>query len=222
MEARDRFRQGFIMLKRPFDFHELKNPLQQFTILWAYSERPIEREVLNEAGKEKVEEITNRAKGPWSMRRTILGGEAELDEYIAREVDVITSNKMYLTKEYEGQVVQAYVDGHMCRFYPDEYSIVGPDKLTEILAEDGYHAIISPGLEKQQEFIDKRHYLQSRGVSKRVAEKWASSSFGEMVIFKPYFELLRLFVRPQHIYTDDTYVELEDLSIDEQKKLIGI
>lgn len=46
MRAKDRFRQGFIMLKRPFDFHELKNPLQQFTILWTYSEKPVEKEVL--------------------------------------------------------------------------------------------------------------------------------------------------------------------------------
>jgi len=201
INAKDKFREGFIMLQRPFDFIELKSPLQKFTILWAYSEQPVTKVVLNSDGKEELDLIENSSNplGFWNQE--------DKEKYLQKEIDYIYSHKKYLETLYEGEIVQAYVEGQLCRFYPDEYTIVSKEKLNEIMLEEGYHVVCDNSLFEIKDFKDKKHYLQSRGVSERVARKWASLSYGNLVMYKPYYELLEMFCRPYEIISNDSFYE---------------
>ena len=212
INAKEKFREGFIMLNRPFAFAELKDPLQRFTILWAYAEAPVTRTVVSQAGLEKADEIENTtgAIGFW--------GVDSRTEWIEKEIEKVYNNPKYQEVQYEGEIVQAFVDGQLCRFYPDEYSIIGPEKLTDIMQEEGYHTICSEAIYGLPDFRNKKHYLQSRGVPERIAKKWASVTFRDLVIYKPYHQLLTMFCRDHEIYPDSFYEEVEGISIEEQQE----
>lgn len=212
INAKDKFREGFIMLLRPFDFAELKNPLQKLTILWAYSEQPVLRDVLKPQAREKIDEICERPNMSFLRKE-------DREEWINDQIKKICDNPSSHEKLYEGEIVQTYVDGQLCRFYPDEYKILTKERLAEIMEEEGYHVILGD-VKSLKDFNDKSHYLQSRGVSKNIADKWASLSFHSLVMYKPYFELLKIFCRWNEVYPDKFYEEVEGISIDEQKAII--
>jgi hypothetical protein len=216
INAKEKFREGFIMLTRPFVFAELKNPLQKFTILWAYAERPVVHEMINAEGREKLEEIEHStpAIGFWGL--------GQREEWIAREIEKVYTTPKYKETHYEGEVVQAIIQGQICRFYPDEYTIIGPEKLTNIMQEEGYHTICDPTIYKLPDFRNKKHYLQSRGISERIATKWASVTFRDLVIYKPYYELLTMFCRDHEIPADPFYDEVEGISMEEQEERYSI
>ena len=65
MIAKHKFREGWIMLKRPFKFGELSKPLQKMTVLYAFSEKPIITMELNAKGIEEME-ILKGQKNDWS------------------------------------------------------------------------------------------------------------------------------------------------------------
>lgn len=214
INAKDKFREGFIMLQRPFCFAELNTPLQKFTILWAYSEKPIIKNVLTTEAKEKIDLIENSSNpiGFWKKE--------DKEDYLKREIEYVMNNPKNYDSLYEGEIVQCYVEGQLCRFYPDEYTIVSKEKLNDIMAEEGYHVICDNSLYLLKDFVDKKHYLQSRGVSERVAKKWASLSYGNLVMYKPYYELLEMFCRPYEIVADDNfYKEIENVDFTELKKV---
>jgi len=52
LDAKKKFREGFIMTKRPFKFANMKNPIQAFTVVWAYSEQPQIRPELTQTARE--------------------------------------------------------------------------------------------------------------------------------------------------------------------------
>jgi hypothetical protein len=213
VNAKDKFREGFIMLKRPFDFGDLDVPLQNLTILWAYSERPVIKNYLSSEAMEKIADIENTTP-PLGFFST-----EERDEYIERKIQWVYDNPKMYEPLYEGDIVQSVVNGQTVRFYPSEYTIVNSEKLAEIMAEEGYHTICNPSLYKTKDFTDKVHYLVSRGVNKRNAEKWASLGYRDMVMYKPYYELLTMFTRPQHIIADDKfYIEVEGIDFTELKE----
>ncbi len=201
INAKDKFREGFIMLQRPFDFAELKSPLQKFTILWAYSEQPVIKKYLTDKAKEEIDLIENSTNpiGFWKSE--------DRDKYIQKKIENILESNVAYEPLYEGEIVQAYVEGQLCRFYPDEYTIVSKEKLNEIMLEEGYHVVCDNSLFEIKDFKDKKHYLQSRGVSERVARKWASLSYGNLVMYKPYYELLEMFCRPYEIISNDSFYE---------------
>jgi hypothetical protein len=214
INAKDKFREGFIMLQRPFDFADLKNPLQKFTILWAYSERPIIKNVLTKEGREKLELIEN-SSNPISF-----WNKEEKEKRLEREIEYVMNNPKYHEPLYEGEIVQVYVEGKLCRIYPDEYTIISKERLNEIMVEEGYHVVCDNALYLLKDFTDKKHYLQSRGVSERVAKKWASLSYGSLVMYKPYYELLKMFCRPYEIIADDNfYEEVEGVDFTELKEV---
>lgn len=103
----------------------------------------------------------------------------------------------------------------MCRFYPEEYSILTRDYVSKLLEEEGYHAILDPALKSIKDFQDKVFYLSSRGVPKKIAEKWASLSYKDLVYYKPYFEVLDLYCRSHEIYPDPFYEEVEGIDFSE-------
>jgi hypothetical protein len=208
IDAKNKFREGYIMLLRPFDFAELRNPLQKLTILWAYSEQPITKKILKPAAREQADLIENSA--PMFM----LGGKEAKENWIEIELERLFDQKESWEMLYEGEVVQCTVEGQTCRFYPDEYRIMDKERLFEIMQEEGYHTIIANELKEIKEFKDKVHYLQSRGVKKNIAEKWSTLAYGPMVMYKPYYELLDMFCRSQEIYKDSFYEEIEGIIFD--------
>ena len=57
MNAKFKFREGWIMLNRPFKFGELKQPLQKMTVLYAFSEKPILEMTLNLEGQKEYKKL---------------------------------------------------------------------------------------------------------------------------------------------------------------------
>jgi hypothetical protein len=210
INAKDKFREGFVMIMRPFQFGELSNPIQKFTIVWAYSEQPKIVKELTQTGKEKVDVILNESHGPRFLT------EKDKNDYIDSQIEKVYENSKNWNENYKGEIVQTYIDGQLIRLYPDEYNIISKEKLHEIMGEDGYHAVCSRGLYGIKEFRDQAYYLKSRGVSKHNANKWASVTFKEMVYYKPYYQLLTMFCRNHEIYPDKFYEDVEGIKVEDQ------
>jgi hypothetical protein len=207
IDAKNKFREGFIMLTRPFNFGDMKNPIQKLTIVYAYSERPIIEERLTEKAIEEIEDLYNRDS---FINPTKFLNETQ-EEYLERKLEEIYSRSSNFEGIYKGDVVQCIIDGQICRFYPDEYNIISQEKLNEIMSEEGYHAITSLGLESVKAYKDTLHYIQSRGVSEGIAKKWAGLSFRDLIYFKPYYGLLEMFCRENEIYRDEFYERVEGI-----------
>lgn len=204
LNAKDKFKEGYIMLLRPFDFVELQYPLQKLTILYAYSERPIFRKLLIPSALEEIRLIENSSGMFYNNERK----DADIDK-------IVRDDRSY-ENYYEGDIVQCYVEGHLCRFYPDEYNIIKQNTLDSIFSEEGYHCIVNPAIREHKAFKDKLYYCMTRGIDKTTSEKYASYGFKDLVYFKPYYELLDAFSR--HIYPDKFYEEVEGIKCDEHNE----
>lgn len=207
IDAKNKFREGFIMLNRPFQFSDMQNPVQKLTIVYAYAEQAKFEERLTLKALKEIENIENDSS---FLKRDKQINESHT-EYIDRKLSQIYDSPLNFENVYKGEIVQAIIDGQTCRFYPDEYSLISLEKLNEIMSEEGYHAIITPGLEKVKQYRDILHYLESRGVSNHIAKKWAGLTFKDLIYFKPYYELLTMFCRDYEIYPDNFYREVEGI-----------
>lgn len=211
INAKLKFKEGWVMLKRPFDFAELSKPLQKMTILYAYSEKPIVNMVLNEKGLQELKDLnkawnkkgnlgTLSIKNPYSLRF----GESEKDyeDRMRRYLDDIY--RKYSTKEvYKGEIVQCYVEKQLCRFYPEEYTNISRETFEYLLScpdEEYSLEIQNQNVFKIKEIRDKIHYIQSRGISKNMATKMVSENVKDAVIFRPGEAILEMFCRENEIY----------------------
>ncbi len=102
LNAKDKFREGYIMLLRPFEFHELKNPLQKLTILWAYSEQPILKNVLTEKARDEAWLIENQSGLPFFSKE-------HKEEIIESQLETLLLKKESFEQLYEGDIVQYYL-----------------------------------------------------------------------------------------------------------------
>jgi hypothetical protein len=203
MNAKSFFREGYVMLLRPFQFAELDVPLQKLTIAYAYVVEPLYKEYLTEDAKERIEFVEERNRF----------NKVFDSDYLDREIESIIDSPSSYKKEQFGFKVQISINNIPIYLYPDEYNIISSERLTEILAEDGYHTICDAGLYTIKEYKDKYHYLLSRGVNKNIAKKWASIGFRDLVYYKPYYELLDCFCREHEIMPDPFYAEIEGIEI---------
>lgn len=199
------------MLLRPFEFVELSKPLQNLTILYAFSEKPIIERSLNEKGREALEEL----KEHWDNggKYSVMGyspdyarrfGEND-EEYEARmqeKYDYIF--KTCATEEqYLGQIVQTYVEGTLCRFYPEDYNVISRETFEYLLSCDHREYQIEvedPTFFEMGAIKDRLHYIRSRGIDKEMSLKMTSAEARDAVIFRPQPALLELFCRPEEIY----------------------
>lgn len=211
INAKNKFKEGFIMLNRPFYFAKLKNPIQKLTIVYAYSEQSYFEKILSKKAKTAIDDLYNQCN---FMNKERFINES-IEEFKNRQLESIFESSSSYEELYKGDIVQVIIDNETCRFYPEEYTIMSKEKITEIMQEEGYHAIVSPGIEKIKGYQDSLHYLKSRGISERIAKKWAGLSFKEFIYFKPYYELLTMFCRPHEIYPDDFYREIEGIVFNE-------
>ena len=183
MNAKNKFREGWIMLLRPFKFAELKKPLQKMTVLYAYSEKPLIDMELNEKGVEQMNLVNEHYGKTKSLfhHHEHRQGEHETDtQYTTRMDKVIdTIMRTYATQEnYKGELVQCYVEGELCKFYPEEYSIISRETFDHLLTCDEREYKIEIEDEtffKMKGVKDKIFYTQTRGISKSLATKMNSA-----------------------------------------------
>lgn len=209
MIAKHKFREGWIMLKRPFTFAELSKPLQKMTILYAFSEKPIITMELNAKGIEEMEilnESYGKAIGSFTGDQRYKKGFGESDdsyeERMTKEIDQIF--REYSTQEnYQGEIVQCYVEGQMCRFYPEEYSIISKETFDHLLTCDDQEYTIdveSEEIFETKALKERLFYIRSRGIPKGKAMKMNCGEARDAVIFRPGQAILNMFCREHEIY----------------------
>ena len=203
MDARLRFKEGWIMLLRPFKFAELKEPLQKLTILYAFSEKPIINLMLTEKGKKLVGNALAAYDG-LNKRHSLSKGFNENDDIYEERFgkafdELIRINST--VEDYKGEIVQCYVQNQMCRFYPEEYTVISRETFEEVLIAEEYTMDIETvSYFKEKNIADKLHYIRSRGIDKTLAERMSAIEARDSVIFRPRIELLQLFCRENEIY----------------------
>ena len=220
MNAKLKFREGWIMLLRPFDFGNLSKPLQKLTILYAYSEKPIIEIQLNDKGKTELELasslynkefVITQASSNW--RKRFQESDEDYEERFCRMIDRVYAEQSTV-EFYKGEIVQCYVENQLCRFYPHEYSIISQETFDHVLTAEEY----SMDIESKTHFLRKDvaetlHYVRSRGIDKTLAERMASAGAKDAVIFRPWQELLEYFCRKNEIYKEKSpgWITNEDL-----------
>lgn len=213
IKARDKFREGWILLLQPFQFVEMSFPIQKHTMVYAYAEKPTFRRELKKEALEKIDIINcEPAFAYLSTNKSV----QEVKE--KKIIEIMDDGKNY-DQIYTGEIVQTEMDDVLLRFMPNEYKIISEDFLSEVLAGEGYHTIINKKLETIKEYRDRFHYMQSRGVVAATAKKWASIGYKDLVYYKPYGTLVDMYCRHAEIYLpDDQYTELGDTYLAETYK----
>lgn len=196
------------MLTRPFQFAELSKPLQKMTILYAFSEKPIISMELDAKGIEKMK-ILNENYG---KALSLLSGDntyrkrfGEDDAYEERMDGYINQIlREHSTQEnYQGEIVQCYVEGEMCRFYPGEYNIISKETFDHLLTCDDREYTIDVESEEifnTKALKDRLFYIRSRGIPKNKAMKMNCGEARDAVIFRPGKAVLEMFCREHEIY----------------------
>lgn len=211
--ARDRFKEGWIMITRPFQFAET-GPIQKMSIFYAYSERPTYHEILSDAAKAEIETIENQSS---LFSRKILGQSHQ--NFIDDSVGVVLERPSSYEEIYDGEIVQIYIGETVVRLFPDEYKILTEEKVSDYMSREGFHMVKnSELLTTLKDFLNQKHYLQSRGVTEKAAERMVSPLFRAMVYYKPYFELLEMFARNHEIFEDPFYTKVEGIKFQRIKK----
>ena len=209
MKIKDRFREGWIILKRSFKFAELEKGIEKMTILYAYSDKPMLKMVLSKEGEELIDSLKGMegkslfTGGDVNFVKRYGESQDDYDKRMVEEYDRII--KLHSTVElYEGQIVQAEVSNVMCRFFPDEYSVIGRDTFEHIMTSSDYDMIIQDGMPYTlPDTKNKLFYIMSRGVNKTIAERMVAKDFKDAVLFDPGLGVLNMFCR-EHEILDET------------------
>lgn len=210
MKAKHRFREGWIMLLRPFKFAELKNPLQKMTILYGYTEKTLFDYELNDEGKKLLERIESAMKAQsfvsseHDREYSMFFGEKrnEYETRMQKEIDFVYE-RFATVEVFKGNVVTCYVEGVECKFFPDEYNVISRETFEHLLTCDEQEYKVE--IEDSSFFDiktmrDKLFYIRSRGINKSKAQKMLSSEAKDSVIFRPQPAILEMFCREHEIY----------------------
>lgn len=211
MDAKSRFKEGWIILLRPFDFAELSKPLQKMTILYAYSEKPIINMILTEKGKELLNEWCEYSdkEGKSSVTnmhpfysRMFRETDKEYKERMDKHYDDIY--RLHATQEeYKGELVQCYVEKTLCKFFPEEYNVISRETFEHILTCDEQEykiEIEDPKFFDTKNIKDKLFYIQSRGINSSMSMKMNAKEAKDAVIFRPQPAILEMFCKEHEIY----------------------
>ena len=124
--------------------------------------------------------------------------EYRMDRYAAQII------KEHSTQEnYHGEIVQCYVEGEMCRFYPEEYSIISKETFDHLLTCDDEEYTIdveSEEIFETKALKERLFYIRSRGIPKGKAMKMNCGEARDAVIFRPGQAILEMFCRKHEIY----------------------
>jgi hypothetical protein len=173
-----RFNQGWVMLRRGFDFANFPEFIPKLSLVYVYSEKSIHhREVSQEYFDKKDPYSKLFANVPDWMQ-------------VAMNTDVHVPPE-YTKEVYDGEQVQTYFKEHLTRFYPEEYQSI--DMLKYATMPD-FHRYYE--LQKNDEMYihrkdlqDQIHYLTSRGMSRETAEFYVSVNAKHAVWYRPSIPL---------------------------------
>lgn len=215
INAKNSFKEGWIMLHQPFEFGELSKPIQMKTVLYAYSERPLFDIELTPEGREILDhaaEVFNYAS-PFSGGAELVGGyrwgkyigedQDKYEDRFVSQYDEITKQHC-IVEVHKGNAVQCFIEKQTARFYPKEYSVLSRESFETVLNSDDYFFMVENEEAFNYKHIqDKVHYLKSRGVPKHLAERFSSAEMKDNVWFKPKPPILSMFARDHEIYLPD-------------------
>lgn len=202
MDAKNNFREGHIILQRPFDFYELEYGIPKMTILYAYIERPLFDDELTPEGRERLDRVKHAGSfyAHPSLKKGIFETQKAFEERISKEFDRIASDASNYKKKHVGNMVQSSIGEVQVSFWPDEYKVLDPDILQEVLYDDSYHMITSnENVFNLPEMEKKIFYLQSRGISKKKAQRLCSFGLKDLVAYFPHPELQKMFCRDHEV-----------------------
>lgn len=207
MNAKDNFREGHIILQRPFNFYELEHGLPKFTIVYAYIERPVFEDELNLRGKETFDELEDAGSFYAQPRhkRGVFESREKFEERIAAEYERALQDMSNYSKKHVGNMVQTQIDGVNISFFPDEYKAIEPGTLQELLFDDSYAlATNNENIFDLPEMEAKIFYLRSRGIDKDKAKRLSSFGLKDLVVYIPHPEVQKMFCRENEvIYTPE-------------------
>lgn len=211
MDAKNNFREGYILLQRSFKFAEMEFGIPKFSILYAYIERPLFEDEINERGQSSLEEIDASRSfmgGNYKFKKGIYEKEEDYNKRISEEYDFILKDPKNFNKIHIGNMVQTTIDGVNCSFFPDEYKVIEFETLSESIYGDEY-LMITPDekIFNMPEMQNKIFYLQSRGISKKKAQKLSSFGLKDLVMYFPHPELQKMFCRSHEVVYIPEYEE---------------
>lgn len=170
-----RFREGWVMLRRGFEFAELDYYIPKMSLVYVYSERPIYKMRIKDEYWERLNTIEAReARIPEFLRTNDMQSEWEP-----------TDDEQY--EEYNGEMVQTLFSGNLTKFYPKEYT---ETDITKYQNREDFHKCFKLRKNdemylKQEAMVNKVHYLCSRGMSREHAELYASPASKHSVWYEP-------------------------------------
>lgn len=181
-----RFKEGWALLRRPFNFAELDYTIPKLSLVYVYSERPVYKmRIKSEYWKRLNKEEERLLRLPGFLNT---GLEDRLQEEFGP-----TPNEQYET--YEGEIVQTLFSGNLTKFYPEEYTVTD---IKDYQNRPGFHELYKlrkndPKYLKQSAIVDMVHYLCSRGMSRQHAELYASSAAKHSVWYEPTEQIQQMF-----------------------------
>lgn len=107
------------------------------TVLYAFSEKPILEMTLNLEGQKNTKslmlmDIITLFSNSSQYCKYFKESQEEYENRIDAATNLIF--KTYGTQEeYKGEIVQSIIEGEICRFYPDEYTVIKPETLDHLL-----------------------------------------------------------------------------------------
>lgn len=210
MDAKNNFREGHIMLQRPFKFYELDYGIPKFSILYAYIEKPLFEDELNGRGREALDEVNSGREffGSHKFKKGLYEKEEDYNTRVEQEYNSILKDRKNLERTHIGNMVQTTINGVNCSFFPDEYKVINFESLSELIYGDEYLMVtLDEKIFKLPEMEDKIFYLQSRGISKTKAQKLSSFTLKDLVMYYPHPELQKLYCRSNEVIYIPEYEE---------------
>ena len=213
IDAKNSFREGWVMLNRPFDFAEFDSALSKLTLVYVYTEQPI----ITKKVKDEVQKELDDIYDPGFYSEHKRGAFESVEDYesrIAGTLKLIYDKKDNYDYTHEGNIVQCVIHGETCRFYPDEYNIIQDDTLKMAIEEDSYKMIVdNPNVFELSEIKQRIFYMRQRGINPKTALKYASFGLKDAIYYIPHPELSKLYCNRNEMryvpeyeeYYDDVY-----------------
>lgn len=202
INAKNNFREGWIMLLRPFDFEDMVT-LPKLTLVYAYMEQPIVVNELSEKGVEVIERISNpRAMCSLSShyKKQITESDFEYHERINEIIRIEMEKRENFNIIHKGNILQTSIGGQLCRFYPDEYSVVDEELLNQAIEGEEFLMVAnSTTLFNIKEFKDRVFYMKQRGINEKKAMQFASYGLKDNIYYIPHPETQKIYCRSNEV-----------------------
>ena len=202
INAKNRFKEGWVMLNRPFSFGDIEGTgkvFQKLTIFYAHSERPMLHTVTSEKGIKLINKAIKEAN---QRKRLTLSDEQRngIDDQLDEQIEIIKDENR--VEEYKGEIIQFPYYDKVIRFFPDEYKVIGMDTLEAVIGDEDSYEVELLDRNKMELPVLKNSifYLKSRGISNDQAIRMCTHLLTDGVILRPKRSILEMLCREEEIY----------------------